>query len=476
MAFAFLRSTAIMTRSGPLANINQHVLYRNPIAPFGFFKQSEYVHWETPFGTDDSLPARRYKAYSADRLNETSLVDASYLVEPEKGLWLLMLDANVYKPRNGGWALDQKNAFLDSSHAGWNSVLVNKPHLLRWISGVCDRAKRTGKVLLCFSHYPIIDAFSDTKADERYLFSDTERLKRTPDERVARQLLDSGLRLHFGGHLHIHNLSSYSRGGQTITDCATPSLVGFPPAFNIVYPYAQSARIETVELSSMTLDPELIAYYRRESEHLGDENNTALYTSDYGKFLYHRMRSRVVHHYLPKEWPNDIANAVLNSSTAELAQFMISDVEQMFDPDRLPQTKPTHTASLASKTLNSKLQLSIVGTGLSVQDLINCSMIQLVADWYCLRNGGCLSRQYISMERIRLYAYLSDQFGNRPTQPLAAETAHLPGPAEQRAMHNTPPIATATGSHREFFSVFLSILGRTIKRSKTPVQQDVPLW
>ena len=40
---------------------------------------------------------------SSHRTGKTviSLVDASYLVEPEAGLWLLMIDANVFEPRDG---------------------------------------------------------------------------------------------------------------------------------------------------------------------------------------------------------------------------------------------------------------------------------------------------------------------------------------------------------------------------------------
>lgn len=69
----------------------------DPMAAFGYFRRSEYLHWETPFGTSDAVEDRRYGVASPDGSNHYELMDASYLVEPEPGLWLLMIDANVFE-------------------------------------------------------------------------------------------------------------------------------------------------------------------------------------------------------------------------------------------------------------------------------------------------------------------------------------------------------------------------------------------
>lgn len=89
-----------------------------PMAVFGYFRQPDYLHWETPFGVSDAPEGRLYAVCSPDGRNVYRLMDASYLVEPEPGLWLLMIDANIFEPLDGEFEAGEEAAFIDSTSGG----------------------------------------------------------------------------------------------------------------------------------------------------------------------------------------------------------------------------------------------------------------------------------------------------------------------------------------------------------------------
>ena len=412
------------------------------MSEFGLFRQTDYLHWETPFGGDDSIDSRRYDAQSADGLQLHKLVDASYLVEPADGLWLLMIDANVFEPRVGNRKPAQKKAFLDSSDAGWNSVLRNRPYLIDWISDVCSRAEHENKTLIAFSHYPIIDPFADTDNNALKLFGNTEMIRRKPGENVSTTLLDCRLRLHFSGHLHVNALSQRANNTSQIEDSAVPSLVAFPACYKIVHTSTSSLNIDTVNLNSMPLDTTLLQLYREENKTISDHECTALNTSNYGEFLYQRMHTRTVHHYLVKEWPKEIAESVLHSTAADLACLMMVGTEDA------QHSSLTNSASKISPDQLNQIAQKMTSYQLSLDDLAACSMTQLVSDWYCLRHARYVARDFIRPEKINLYCFLADTFGDCALVNI-----------------DTP---------RSFFSVFLGLLELSITRSeKTATRERV---
>lgn len=260
-----------------------------PMAAFGLFRQPWHLHWESPFGASDRPGDRTYLAQSDDGSVTRTLFDASYLVEPEAGLWLLLLDANVFRPRNGIADPRRKRAFHDPSTAGWNAVLTQKPHLWTWIADVHDRAAAQGKRLLVFSHYPAADPFDDD-GSERALFGDSDVAQRTPCPEVAQRLAAAGVRRHYGGHIHAH---AVTRAGG-LTNVAVPSTCAFPPGFVI----AAGDGAETVSLASVPRDRDLIAFYRA----AGAEGPMAE-APDLGSFLWHQIRARTLAHHLPRLFP-----------------------------------------------------------------------------------------------------------------------------------------------------------------------------
>ncbi|MDH4987814.1 metallophosphoesterase [Aminobacter anthyllidis] len=71
------------------------------LGAYGFFRREGDLHWECPFGGDDRLEARSFEIVSADGFTKRHMIDASFLVEPVEGLWLLSIDANVFEPKYG---------------------------------------------------------------------------------------------------------------------------------------------------------------------------------------------------------------------------------------------------------------------------------------------------------------------------------------------------------------------------------------
>ncbi|ASJ75964.1 metallophosphoesterase family protein [Granulosicoccus antarcticus] len=409
-----------------------------PMREFGLCRQDGYLHWESPFGLDDSFASRRYEAHSADGGTVRSLIDASYLVEPEPGLWLLMIDANVFEPRNGQREITRKKAFFDSSDAGWNAVLRCKPHLITWISDVSKRARQLGKALLSFSHYPAMDAFDDWSLSESRLFGQTETLRRRPDKQVAETLLEVGLRLHLGGHLHINGKSTCNIGNQQFTDIAVPSLAAFPPAYKSLHATAERCRVETISLNSLALDPWLLGCYRAENDALKRSQDRALDALNYGDFLYKRMYSRVAQSYLPKEWPTDIAGELEGRNVADLASFLIAQrrgarrngARQLgAQHDGIPAIDTQYAAELKSLSIAHSLDIDVF------QD---CSIMDLIVDWYCLRHAGHQAASFSPLQRLNLYRFLAQEFG------------------DLQSVENNPTAA--------FFHVFLGVLQQSLQR------------
>lgn len=134
------------------------------VIPISVFPRKDDCYWESPFTSytydkyayeeacrESVLDKRTYTL--CDSLTAT---DASYLVEPVDGLWLLAIDGGVYLPKemkDGKWT-------YQGSSAGYNLVLKHKPFLLPWVRKVVEEARKRHKTLVAFSHYPLVD-FND---------------------------------------------------------------------------------------------------------------------------------------------------------------------------------------------------------------------------------------------------------------------------------------------------------------------------
>jgi 3',5'-cyclic AMP phosphodiesterase CpdA len=364
---------------------------------FGFFPRPEDLHWETPFGTDGDPSARLYDVHSPDGKVTRSLMDASYLIEPFPGVWLLMIDANVFVPVDGV-APDETGDLADSTSAGWNAMLTHKPFILGWMKDVSARARRLGKTLLAFSHYPVLDPLDGTLDDEVALLGRTGMSERIPVEAVGEALIKAGVDVHFSGHLHVNDTARYRSGDRFLINVAMPSLVAFPGAYKVITIGEHHLDIETVGIEAMPLNPELRRTYDREIVPSGLDAGGMLEVSDYGGFLFEHLGHLVGRRFLKREWPMDIAALVRSLNLADLAALALMD-----KPVATDDTAGAVSTARDDRVLQGRLAARLKAAGARPQLLRGISAMDFLADWYRLRMGSDLALDWITPERMALY-------------------------------------------------------------------------
>ncbi|WP_237059279.1 metallophosphoesterase family protein [Loktanella sp. M215] len=315
-----------------------------PMARFGLRRRADDLHWETPFGTSDRFEDRTFVATAPDGVTTHQMIDASYLVEPEPGLWLLMLDANVFEPRVGIRDPRRKRAFRDPTDAGWDAVLRVKPFLLDWIACVTRRATQAGKLLIPVSHYPILPHWSGLDP----VLPRSALARRAPSPEVAAKLADAGLRLHFGGHLHIN--ATTTTGG--ITDVSLPATCAFPAAFAVLDGDARGVAMTQVSLGDLPPDPVASVLYAAEGAPLS--------ASHFGSEIASRHRARALSRRLAHDLPDGLWPA--------LSDLRVTDLPRL------------------------------IGVGRA--DLPDVPLADMMCDLLMLIDGGALALPYISADRL----------------------------------------------------------------------------
>ena len=236
------------------------------------------------------------------------MIDASYLVEPVEGLWLLSIDANVFEPRDGDLDPTAEASYIDSTDAGWNAMLRHKPFMLDWMArGGRTRPRRLGKRLLAFSHYPVLDLLGSTLADEARIFGETSFIRRAPGAEIARAAALTGIKVHFSGHLHVNDTARWREGSDFLVNVSVPSMVGFPPGYKIALFEGNNLHVATVALPDVSGHDRAFAAYRAEIAGDGPEHAALPAASSHGDFLSRHLAEIVRHRYLPREWPADLA-------------------------------------------------------------------------------------------------------------------------------------------------------------------------
>ena len=303
-------------------------------AAFGFYPQPEYLYWETPF---TSYP---YEAYTyQEALNESGLdkrqymlcdsleaIDASYLVEPVEGLWLLAIDGGVYLPG------EVKNGVqtYEGSSVGYNHVLTHKPFLLPWVRKVVSEAKKRNKVLVTYSHYPLAD-FNDGASDMvRKAWGNKKfDLHRVPDEEVTEAFLDAGIRLHVAGHMHVNDTGvKRGKSGKCLYNIQVPSIATCLPAYKILTAEdAAHFEVETVLLDSVPGYDSLFGLYEKEYAYDTQAGKNpvwskeALASKDYAEFCDWQFRDLVRVRFIPQDLPEIVRKKMVGMSGSQLVAY-----------------------------------------------------------------------------------------------------------------------------------------------------------
>lgn len=354
-------------------------------ADFGFFPRKDDCYWESPFTSytydkysyedacrESVLSKRNYTL--CDSLTAT---DASYLVEPVDGLWLLAIDGGVYLPKemkDGKWS-------YQGSSAGYNLVLKHKPFLLPWVRKVVEEAQKRHKTLVAFSHYPLVDFNDGVSESVRQMWGDRRfDLHRVPEAEVSEAFLQAGLRLHFAGHMHVNDTGIWEgKDGKHLYNIQVPSIATYVPAYKILTIESDEVfRVETVALDTVPGFDSLFPLYRAEYQsdslkgHSPVWNKEILSARTYGEFCDYQFRDLVRLRFIPRDLPESW-RACLDFTGAQMLEA-VSGEEKSDDAD-----------------------------------WTDWCMKDLVLDLYRLRYAERLALEDIPRTRLAVYRYLFDR-------------------------------------------------------------------
>lgn len=422
----------------------------------GFSPQPEYTYWETPFSdyayedydlakanASAELSARQYEICSNGSGGEfktenagncAEVTDASYLVEPIEGVWLLAIDANVYIPKaQTGKKSLSANDFHGSGNAGYNKVLTHKKHLMGWIQDIVKQADERGKTLLAFSHFPMTEFYNGQSDTISELFGEgTFQLARRPSDSVSKLLAETGLKVHVGGHMHMNDTGVIRSDEQFLVNIQAPSLAAYVPAYKVLKPDTLgSLAVETVVVKEVPRFNELFEHYKKEYQQLISTDAEKLWDKEvltaknYQEFTSWHIRELTRQRFLPNDWPADLKSWVFSLNGEQLLSL-----SQLAEQRSWPEAKAAGKSVARSK-------------GFRASDFSQWTGFEFAVDFYRIRNAGRLARKDISESRLRQYQLLAvslSELANEVNAPatvvqekeskhqLAAALAHRFGP------------------------------------------------
>jgi hypothetical protein len=233
-----------------------------------------------------------------------------------------------------------------------------------------------------------------TAEDERLLMGETISTKRTPKDEAARAAIDAGVGIHFSGHLHVNDTALVRYGKDYLVNIGVPSLAAFPPAFKVVTLDNATLKVATVSLEHLPIDPAINRQYRIEINVTGKKTGHMLDATDYGQFLSEHVDQLVVHRYLRREWPKDMAKIMPLLNLADL--YVLG---QCGLPFPVEDTVALIHAERASKTSNE-------GNETAFEQLDSIPVLGLLGDWYRLRMGSEMALHHIPPDRLAAYRWL----------------------------------------------------------------------
>ncbi|GAA6767062.1 metallophosphoesterase [Flavobacterium sp. CGRL1] len=372
----------------------------NEMRDFGFFPKKTDLYWETPFSNYN------YDNYNFEEAQKESVLekrtylikntnlylpDASYLVEPIKGIWLLAIDANAYVPNEKLSGEPNNPHDFSGANTGYNNVLIYKNHLLNWVKKIAGEAKQKGKTLIAFSHYPMVDFNDDASPELKQLFGANKmQLQRVPDEEVAQQFADAGIQIHFGGHMHINDTGvRTSAKGNTLFNIQTPSLAAYMPAYKILTIHTNSdLEVETVVIDKVNKFNSLFPFYEQEYAHLKEIkskdiwNKEILKAKDYEDFTNWHLKELVRLRFLPEDFPADFLKSIVNLSGKDL--LLINDDKTEID------------SLLKSNSF-------------TISDFESWAGFDMIFDFYRLKSADELAFSKIGKKRLKQYELICSQ-------------------------------------------------------------------
>lgn len=446
------------------------------LGDFGFMPNKNDIYWETPFSNyseknydykqaseSGKLINRQYEICAegsgGEYKNEgeieqgkaftkcTKIVDSSYLVEPVNGLWLLLIDSNVYIPNNNFDAANPNNfkGFNGSGNAGWNKVLTHKKHVLKWMQSVAERAKAEGKVLIPFSHYPVMDFYANQTDNIKAVFKPGAfQTARTPELSTTEAVAKTGIKFHIGGHMHFNGTNEYkNNAGDYLVGVQLPSLAVFGSSYKTVkYKSKEVFDIKTVMLNDVAGFNELFGFYKKESDYLNASdissdidkrwNADILNVNSYGEFtrFYFGELSRL--RFMKDYWPCEMKEAAMSLNVQQMlilsqlkTQVTFAQLKEV--PDVLPLTDSCMAPGAASQTSVPASQLVADwakarldaeklanAAGFTLEDFAKISAYEFYGDFHRTAYAGELALLEMGEKRVNQYRVLMNAFPENP--------------------------------------------------------------
>lgn len=385
---------------------------------FGFHPNKKNKFWATPFSNYSSENYSFEKALEsaklANRVYEVAsgyeVPDVSYVVEPVDGLWLMAIDGNVYIPKKTESDPKDSKSYSEAS-TGYNNVLSNKKHLIKWVEDISAQAKKQGKTLVAFSHFPMIDFNDDASAEIKELLGPNKwQLNRVPVEEVAQVFADAGLKIHFGGHMHINDTGvRTSSKGNTLVNIQTPSLAAYIPAYKLLTLKKNNlVDIQTITIDNVPRYDELFDLYKMEYQFLESQKNKDIWnidilkTKNYHDFTDFHLKELVRLRFLKDDWPTVFKDFLLNVSAEDL--LVLSNINSDKDFDFILKNKEQFQKEWKEAEIKSKQIL--INNKLKTQDF-NWTGSDLLIDFYRFRSADELALADVSEKRIASYKVLS---------------------------------------------------------------------
>jgi len=388
---------------------------------FGFHPNKKNKFWATPFSNYSSENYSFDKALESAKLTNRvyevapgyEVPDVSYVVEPIDGLWLMAIDGNVYIPKKTDSNPKDSKSYSEAS-TGYNNVLSNKKHLIKWVEDISAQAKKQGKTLVAFSHFPMIDFNDDASAEIKELLGPNKwQLNRVPVEEVAQVFADAGLKIHFGGHMHINDTGvRTSPKGNTLVNIQTPSLAAYIPAYKLLTLKKDNViDIQTITIDNVPRYDELFDLYKIEYQFLESQNAKDIWnidilkTKNYHDFTDFHLKELVRLRFLKDDWPSDFANFLLNVSAKDL--LVLANIKSDKDFDFILKNKEQFQKEW--KEAETKSEQILAKNKLKESDF-NWKGNDLLIDFYRFRSADELALADVGVERAKQYKVLSDLF------------------------------------------------------------------
>lgn len=431
------------------------------ISIYGFIPRESDLYFETPFSTynyssytyETALREAGYENRLYEICHEGSggiykeehytrcfdIMDMSYLIEPEEGLWILSMDSNVYIPRATSDPDQPENPanFYGTGNAGFNAVLTHKKHLLDWVSDVHHRADSLGKQVITFSHYPASDFYNGAASMIEALWGENRfQLARLPSVETTRTLSRHGIKVHVGAHMHMNDTSLFEdeETGRHLLNIQVPSIAAYVPAYKILRKERNKPNIEvqTVILDEVEGFDTLFPLYETEWEMLNHSEVTNLWnrgildSKSYREFTNWHMRELSRLRFLPGEWPSDLRYLLSSLDGYELffllhLESRLSETDQVLSYENMDQSGKTggellkrilKSTAIEWKEFNREAISLTKQASLTEEKLREWDGRDLSVDFYRLRNAGSLAHRDIPSERLMQYKFLAGSVTN----------------------------------------------------------------